>query len=72
MPRDSRVFTQSDFKSAKNLYQQEGLDKGLAETLLAEGKTFMLIGNYRKARSVIEQALAQAKKIDDLKLKFPK
>lgn len=55
------------FKSAKNLFQQEGLDAGLAETLLAEGKAFMLNQRYSRARSVIEQSLAQAKKINALK-----
>lgn len=55
------------FKSAKTLFQQEGIDEGLAETLLAEGKTYMLIKNYRKARSIIEQSLAEAKKIGALK-----
>lgn len=56
------------FKSAKNLFQQEGLDLGLTETLLAEGKTYMRIKNYRKARSIIEQCLAEAKKIGSLKI----
>lgn len=56
------------FKSAKNLFQQEGLNLGLTETLLAEGKTYMLMGNYRKARSIIEQCLAEAKKIGSLKI----
>tara|TARA_R110002049_G_scaffold71900_2_gene184832 strand:- start:2134 stop:4365 length:2232 start_codon:yes stop_codon:yes gene_type:complete len=56
------------FKSAKNLFQQEGLDLGLTETLLAEGKTYMLVKNYSKARSIIEQCLAEAKKIGSLKI----
>ncbi len=56
------------FKSAKTLFQQEGLDKGLAETLLAEGKTYIQIKNYRKARSIIEQSIAEAKKIGYLKI----
>jgi hypothetical protein len=56
------------FKSAKNLFQEEGLNLGLAETLLAEGKTYMLIGNYKKARSIIEQCLVEAKKIGSLKM----
>ncbi len=56
------------FKSAKNLFQQEGLDLGLTETLLAEGKTNIQIKNYRKARPIIEQCLVQAKKIGLLKI----
>ncbi|WNH07962.1 ATP-binding protein [Thalassobellus suaedae] len=55
------------FKSARNLFQQEGLEKKLAETLLEEGKTYMYLKNYRKARSVIDQSLALAKKTGDLK-----
>ncbi|WNH13287.1 ATP-binding protein [Thalassobellus suaedae] len=55
------------FKSARNLFQQEGLEKKLAETLLEEGKTYMFLKNYRKARSVIDQSLALAKKTGDLK-----
>tara|TARA_R110002050_G_scaffold104052_6_gene213301 strand:- start:7052 stop:9283 length:2232 start_codon:yes stop_codon:yes gene_type:complete len=55
------------FKSARNLFQQEGLEKKLAETLLEEGKTYMLLKNYRKARSIIDQSLALAKKTDVLK-----
>ena len=56
------------FKSAKNLFQQEGLDLGLTETLLAEGKTYMQVKNYRKARPILEQCLVQAKKIGSLKI----
>ncbi len=55
------------FKSARNLFLQEGLEKKLAETLLEEGKTYMLLKNYRKARSIIDQSLALAKKTEDLK-----
>ncbi|GAA4281405.1 ATP-binding protein [Gaetbulibacter aestuarii] len=50
------------FVSAKNLFQQQGLQQKLAETLLLDGKTFMLLNNYVKAREIIEQALAIAKK----------
>ncbi|WP_406683020.1 ATP-binding protein [Seonamhaeicola sp. MEBiC1930] len=56
------------FRSAKNLFEQEELDAGIAETLLLEGKTFMLLKNYRKARSVLEQATAQAIKTNLLKV----
>ncbi|WP_299552747.1 ATP-binding protein [Seonamhaeicola sp.] len=55
------------FKSAKNLFEQEELEEGIAETLLLEGKNFILLKNYRKARSVLEQATAQAKKTGLLK-----
>ncbi|MFI1745452.1 ATP-binding protein [Thalassobellus sediminis] len=55
------------FKSARNLFLQEGLEKKLAETLLEEGKAYMLLKNYRKARSIIDQSLALAKKTEDLK-----
>lgn len=49
-------------KSSKNLYEQESVDKGIAETLLLEGKTFIQLKQYREARAVLEQAITYAKK----------
>ncbi|TXG35722.1 response regulator [Seonamhaeicola maritimus] len=55
------------FKSAKNLFEQEELEHGIPQTLLLEGKTFMLLKNYRTARAVLEQATAHSKKLGLLK-----
>ncbi|MCL5130392.1 ATP-binding protein [Algibacter sp. L4_22] len=50
------------FISAKTLFQQVELENKLAETLLLEGKTYMLLNNYKKARTTLEQALALSRK----------
>ena len=52
------------FVSAKNLFQQQGLDQKLAETLLLEGKTYISLRNYRTSGGIIEQSLAISKKSD--------
>lgn len=50
------------FISSKTLFQQSQLDAKLAEVLLLEGKTYMLLKNFRKAKSTLEQALILSKK----------
>jgi signal transduction histidine kinase/ActR/RegA family two-component response regulator len=50
------------FISSKNLFQEVGLEGLLAETLLLEGKTYMLLNRYTKARMTLEQALAISRK----------
>lgn len=50
------------FVSAKNLFQQEGLNKNIAETLLLEGATYLSLENYRKARELFDQSIQLSKK----------
>lgn len=52
------------YTAAKSKFQEEDFDEDLAETLLSEGKTYILLKNYRKARAIIDQSLTLAKKID--------
>ncbi|MDN3666008.1 ATP-binding protein [Algibacter miyuki] len=46
------------FISSKNLFSEEGLENKLTETLLLEGKAYILLNNYEKARTTLEQTLA--------------
>ncbi len=50
------------YTAAKSKFQKENLDKDLAETLLSEGKTYILLNNHRKARKLIEQSVVLSKK----------
>ncbi|MBU3821899.1 response regulator [Flavobacteriaceae bacterium XHP0103] len=50
------------FTSAKNLFQQEGLNKNIAETLLLEGATYLNLENYKKARELFDQSIQLSKK----------
>ncbi|MDU8885296.1 ATP-binding protein [Yeosuana sp. MJ-SS3] len=52
------------FKSAKSLFEQEGLNNYVAEVLLSEGKTYTELKDYAKAKVSFEQALALAKRYD--------
>ena len=55
------------YTAAKSKFEEEDLNEELAETLLCEGKTYYQLKNYKKARDVVEQSLAIAKKYDYLK-----
>jgi signal transduction histidine kinase/CheY-like chemotaxis protein len=55
------------YTAAKSKFEEEDLNEELAETLLCEGKTCYQLKNYKKARDVVEQSLAIAKKYDYLK-----
>jgi len=63
---DKKDYTQAldYFISAKNLFQQTLQERKLAQTLLLEGKTYMLLKNYNKARTTLEQALVLSRKND--------
>jgi len=50
------------YTSAKSLFQQEDLHNYVAEVLLNEGKTYIKLKNYRKAKVAFEQALVIAKR----------
>ncbi|WP_344788222.1 ATP-binding response regulator [Postechiella marina] len=50
------------YTAAKSKFEEEGLDKELAEVLFCEGNTNMSLEDYAKARSLIEQAIALSKK----------
>jgi len=56
------------YTAAKSKFEEEDLNEELAETLLCEGKTCYQLKNYKKARDVVEQSLAIAKKYDYLKI----
>src|SRR5690606_11899107 len=45
-----------------SLFEQEGLNKNLAETLFLEGKTYLNLQNHKQARILFEQSIALAKK----------
>ncbi|KJD33538.1 histidine kinase [Tamlana nanhaiensis] len=55
------------YTAAKTKFQEEELDQNYTQTLLTEGKTYILLKNYRKARSLLEQALLEAQNIDFVK-----
>ena len=55
------------YKASKIKFEKENLDEEITEALLRQGKTFILLNNYKKAVVVIEQALNQTKKIELLK-----
>ena len=55
------------YLAAKSKFQEEGLNKNLAEVLLCEGKTYAKIKNFRKARVLNDQAIALAKRHGFLK-----
>lgn len=50
------------YRAAKSKFQEEELHAELAETLLAEGNTYIELKNYRKSRELIEQAIALSRK----------
>ena len=52
------------FKSAKSLFEQEGINEYVAEVLLNEGKTFILIKNYKKAKESLDRSIALARRYD--------
>ncbi|MCB4798855.1 ATP-binding protein [Neotamlana laminarinivorans] len=54
------------YTAAKTKFQEEELYENLTQALLAEGQTYIDLNNYRKARSIIEQALVEAQNIDFL------
>ncbi len=56
------------YTAAKTKFQEEGLNENLSEVLLCEGKTYMSLDNYRKARVLNEQAIALAKRHNFLKV----
>lgn len=58
-----------NFELSKALFQEEKLEEKTAETLLLEGKTLILLGDYVKAQQPIEEALALADKNNFLKIK---
>ncbi|KJD35796.1 histidine kinase [Tamlana sedimentorum] len=55
------------YTAAKSKFQEEELDLNFTQTLLTEGKTYILLKNYRKARGLLEQALLEAQNIDFVK-----
>ncbi|WP_233244038.1 ATP-binding protein [Tamlana fucoidanivorans] len=52
------------YRAAKSKFEEEELNRELAETLLSEGKTYIQLRNYHKARDLIEQSIAVSKKYD--------
>ncbi|MCB4809503.1 response regulator [Tamlana sp. 62-3] len=55
------------YTAAKSKFQEEELDQNYTQTLLSEGKTYISLKNYKKAQSLLEQALLEAQNIDFLK-----
>lgn len=51
------------YKSAKSLFEQENLDNFVAEILLFQGKAYNGQDKFREARTVLEQCVAQAKRL---------
>ena len=49
------------YTAAKSKFQEEGLNKELAETFLCEGKAYIELNNFKKSREAIEQSLALSK-----------
>ena len=56
------------YTAAKSKFQEEELNENLSEVLLCEGKTYMRLKNFRKARELNEQAIALAKRNGYLKI----
>ncbi|MCF7567199.1 ATP-binding protein [Sabulilitoribacter arenilitoris] len=56
------------YKAAKTKFQEEGLNENLSEVLLCEVKTYMSLKNFRKARSLNDEAIALAKRNNNLKI----
>ena len=66
-PKKITILALDSYTAAKSKFEEEGLNRELAEVLLSEGKTYIDLKNYKKARDIIEQSLALAKKEDILK-----
>jgi len=52
------------YKSAKTLFEQEGLDSFVAEALLNEGITYINLQKYDKAKSHLLKSISVAKRFD--------
>ncbi|MCL6294245.1 ATP-binding protein [Jejuia spongiicola] len=55
------------YTAAKTKFQEEELNENLSDVLLCEGKAYMSLNNFRKARVHNEQAIALAKRHNYLK-----
>ena len=53
---------------AKKILKKQGLNKNLGEVLLSEGKIYIHLKNYDKARMLIEQSIALAKRFGLIKI----
>ncbi len=58
------ILAHDSYKAAKTHFEEQNLTKNLAEVLLCEGRTFMELKNYTKARNVIDKSITIAKDND--------
>lgn len=56
------------YNSAKNLFEQEGLEEYISEVTLNEAKTYIALGRYEEAKAQLEKTIIIAKKYDQSRL----
>lgn len=56
------------YTSSKTLFQQEGLNEYVAEVNLNEGRTYIKLKDYRRAKMLLSQSTAMAKRYENYKI----